>query len=237
MAASSPSPDERTRRPANPDRQGAGLLALSHPNRQAAGRPASITGTDDDDDFDAAYNGSAGAWDARVDLDLSGTLTSADDTLFTAEFVAGEAGGYRVLSRASLANRLGYAGYQHAPELAKTKWHVQHRVRKLQLPRHGRRLLLAMPSLPKREVHCGSRMRSSRCRTTCRRKNRISGLQSRRERFVRIQRMGICMPEGFDMYGRRLHENTRRRQYRTLPVNVKERARRNRINEPWVWRK
>ncbi|MCC6738987.1 MAG: RHS repeat-associated core domain-containing protein [Planctomycetia bacterium] len=102
-------------------------MTLSHPDRQAAGRPASITGTDDDD-FDAAYNGGAGAWDARVDLDLSGTLTSADDTLFTAEFVAGEAGGYRVLSRPSLANRLGYAGYQHAPELAKTRWHVRHRV-------------------------------------------------------------------------------------------------------------
>ena len=104
----------------------------------AYGVPYSITPGDfdadgflasnDSDEFDAAYNGGAGAWDARVDLNLDGSLTSADETIFTDEFNNGEAAGLGVLSRSMVANRNGYAGYQHARELTGAKWHVRHRV-------------------------------------------------------------------------------------------------------------
>ena len=104
----------------------------------AYGVPYSITPGDfdadgfltsnDSDEFDAAYNGGAGAWDARVDLNLDGSLTSADETIFTDEFNNGEAAGPGVLSRSMVASRVGYAGYQHARELTGAKWHVRHRV-------------------------------------------------------------------------------------------------------------
>ncbi len=84
-----------------------------------------VTG-DDDTAFNAAYG--LGTWNARTDLDLDGTIDSDDATIWGVEFGAGEAGGRGVLSRASVANKLGYAGYQHAPELIGAKWHVRNRV-------------------------------------------------------------------------------------------------------------
>jgi RHS repeat-associated protein len=59
-------------------------------------------------------------WDARWDLNADGSVTTADYACYPE----------RTLGRGKLSwvnNRIGYAGYQHAPELAGTKWHVRHR--------------------------------------------------------------------------------------------------------------
>jgi RHS repeat-associated protein len=60
-------------------------------------------------------------WDARWDLNADGSVTMADYAYYPE----------KILGRGKLSwvnNRIGYAGYQHAPELAGTKWHVRHRV-------------------------------------------------------------------------------------------------------------
>ena len=47
----------------------------------------------DTSDWTTDYNGGAGAWSPRLDLNLDGSLTSADSTIYTSEFGGGEAGG------------------------------------------------------------------------------------------------------------------------------------------------
>ncbi|MBX3405066.1 MAG: hypothetical protein KF699_16785 [Phycisphaeraceae bacterium] len=92
----------------------------------------------DADAFDADY----AANNARADLNKDGTISSADQTLFTASYNAAAVGGRWKLS-AHVANRKGYAGYEHegfgndlaAPELA----HVRHRVLHFGLGRWTRR--------------------------------------------------------------------------------------------------
>jgi RHS repeat-associated protein len=58
-----------------------------------------------------------------ADLDTDGDVDFGDTSFFD-----GGTGGRGVLSSPTVNNRLGYTGYQHAPELAGTKWHVRHRV-------------------------------------------------------------------------------------------------------------
>jgi RHS repeat-associated protein len=58
--------------------------------------------------------------DARWDLNADGSITTADYAYYPE----------KVLGRGKLSwvnNRIGYAGYQHAPELAGTKYHARHR--------------------------------------------------------------------------------------------------------------
>jgi RHS repeat-associated protein len=59
-------------------------------------------------------------WDARWDLNADGSITTADYAYYPEKVL-----GRGVLS--SVNNRIGYAAYQHAPELAGNKWHVRHR--------------------------------------------------------------------------------------------------------------
>jgi hypothetical protein len=59
-------------------------------------------------------------WDACWDLNADGSVTVADYASYPE----------KTLGRGKLSwinNRIGYAGYQHAPELAGTKWHVRRR--------------------------------------------------------------------------------------------------------------
>ncbi|MBX3405068.1 MAG: hypothetical protein KF699_16795 [Phycisphaeraceae bacterium] len=93
---------------------------------------------DDQDAFDADYAANS----PRADLNRDGAWTTADQTLFTASYNAAAVGGRWKLS-ANVANRKGYAGYEHegfgndlaAPELA----HVRHRVLHFGLGRWTRR--------------------------------------------------------------------------------------------------
>jgi RHS repeat-associated protein len=58
--------------------------------------------------------------DARWDLNADGSVTTADYAYYPE----------KTLGRGKLSwvnNRIGCAGYQHAPQLAGTKWHVRHR--------------------------------------------------------------------------------------------------------------
>jgi halocin C8-like bacteriocin domain-containing protein len=60
-------------------------------------------------------------WDARWDLNADGSVTMADYAHYPE----------KTLGRGKLSwinNRIGYAGYQHAPELAGAKYLVRHRV-------------------------------------------------------------------------------------------------------------
>ncbi|MBX3403604.1 MAG: hypothetical protein KF699_09370 [Phycisphaeraceae bacterium] len=89
-----------------------------------------------------AFNADYAANHARADLNRDGAWTTADQTLFTASYNAAAVGGRWKLS-AHVANRKGYAGYEHegfgndlaAPELA----HVRHRVLHFGLGRWTRR--------------------------------------------------------------------------------------------------
>ncbi|MBX3405956.1 MAG: hypothetical protein KF869_04245 [Phycisphaeraceae bacterium] len=89
-----------------------------------------------------AFNADYAANNARADLNRDGAWTTADQTLFTASYNAAAVGGRWKLS-AHVANRKGYAGYEHegfgndlaAPEIA----HVRHRVLHFGLGRWTRR--------------------------------------------------------------------------------------------------
>ncbi|MBX3402937.1 MAG: hypothetical protein KF699_05925 [Phycisphaeraceae bacterium] len=89
-----------------------------------------------------AFNADYAANNARADLNRDGAWTTADQTLFTTSYNAAAVGGRWKLS-ANVANRKGYAGYEHegfgndlaAPELA----HVRHRVLHFGLGRWTRR--------------------------------------------------------------------------------------------------
>jgi RHS repeat-associated protein len=63
----------------------------------------------------------AGVYDVRWDINADGAVTWADYNHYP-DIPMGRG----VLSH--VGNRFGYAGYQHAPELAGAKWHVRNRV-------------------------------------------------------------------------------------------------------------
>jgi len=82
---------------------------------------------DDSNAFDADY----AAGNLRADLDKSGTVTSADQTIFNASYAKAVVGGRWKLSAPDIANRKGYAGYEHdgdggVPELAHVRYRVLH---------------------------------------------------------------------------------------------------------------
>jgi len=90
----------------------------------------------DSNSFDADY----AAGNLRADLNKSGTVTTADQTIFNASYAKAVVGGRFKLSAPDIANRKGYAGYEHdgdggVPELA----HVRHRVLHFGLGRWTRR--------------------------------------------------------------------------------------------------
>jgi len=89
---------------------------------------------DDSNAFDADY----AAGNLRADLNKSGTVTTADQTIFNASYAKAVVGGRWKLSAPDIANRKGYAGYEHdggLPELA----HVRNRVLHFGLGRWTRR--------------------------------------------------------------------------------------------------
>jgi RHS repeat-associated protein len=63
----------------------------------------------------------AGVYDVRWDINADGAVTWADYNHYPDISM-----GRGVLSH--VGNRFGYAGYQHAPELAGAKWHLRHRM-------------------------------------------------------------------------------------------------------------
>ncbi len=89
---------------------------------------------DDSNAFDADY----AAGKLRADLNKDGALTTADQTIFNASYAKAVVGGRFKLSASDIANRKGYAGYEHdgnLPELA----HVRNRVMHFGLGRWTRR--------------------------------------------------------------------------------------------------
>jgi len=90
----------------------------------------------DSNAFDADY----AAGNLRADLNKDGALTTADQTIFNASYAKSVVGGRFKLSASDIANRKGYAGYEHdgdggLPEIA----HVRHRVLHFGLGRWTRR--------------------------------------------------------------------------------------------------
>jgi RHS repeat-associated protein len=82
--------------------------------------------------------------DDRADVNFDGQIDGDDYGLYFAEYSGTEAGGRAVLSRASVANRIGYAGYQWDPSITGSgvntgKYHVRNRVLNSELGRWTRR--------------------------------------------------------------------------------------------------
>jgi len=81
----------------------------------------------DSNAFDADY----AAGNLRADLNKSGSVTTADQTIFNASYAKAVVGGRWKLSAPDIANRKGYAGYEHdgdggLPELAHVRYRVLH---------------------------------------------------------------------------------------------------------------
>jgi RHS repeat-associated protein len=70
---------------------------------------------------EAGRAAAAGVYDVRWDINAVSAVTWADYSHYPDIWM-----GRGVLSH--VGNRFGYAGYQHAPELAGAKWHVRNRV-------------------------------------------------------------------------------------------------------------
>jgi RHS repeat-associated protein len=70
---------------------------------------------------EAGRAAAAGVYDVRWDINADGAVTWADYSHYPDVSM-----GRGVLSH--VGNRFGYAGYQHAPELAGAKWHLRHRM-------------------------------------------------------------------------------------------------------------
>ncbi len=81
----------------------------------------------------------AGSYDIRFDPTHNGVIDAADITYANSIKSGYQTLGLGVLSSTAVANRKGYAGYEHAPELAGTKWHVRNRVLDSELGRWTRR--------------------------------------------------------------------------------------------------
>jgi hypothetical protein len=76
---------------------------------------------DGDGDVDAAdntaYSNANTAGDPSADLNLDSVVDFNDTLAWNNLYNAGETGGRSVLSRSSVRNRIGYAGYQHDPSI------------------------------------------------------------------------------------------------------------------------
>jgi RHS repeat-associated protein len=94
---------------------------------------------DADGDVDAAdntaYSNANTAGDPSADLNLDNVVDFNDTLAWNNLYNAAETGGRSVLSRSSVRNRIGYAGYQHDPSITGSaqasgqgKYHVRHRV-------------------------------------------------------------------------------------------------------------
>lgn len=90
-----------------------------------------------------------------ADANLDGVVDFNDILEWIGVYNAGETGGRSVLSRASIRNRLGYAGYQHDPSITgsgqgsgQSKYHVRHRVCDASVGRWTRRDPLGYVSGP-----------------------------------------------------------------------------------------
>jgi RHS repeat-associated protein len=107
----------------------------------AYGVPFCIAAADFDGDGDVdaadntAYSNANTAGDPSADLNLDGVVDFNDTLAWNNLYSAAETGGRSVLSRASVRNRIGYAGYQHDPSISGSaqasgqgKYHVRHRV-------------------------------------------------------------------------------------------------------------
>jgi len=66
----------------------------------------------------------AGTWSALGDTDLDGDVDATDATNAGNNLIST---GRTLLSYSSIGNRIGWAGYQAAPELLGNKWHVRNR--------------------------------------------------------------------------------------------------------------
>lgn len=78
----------------------------------------------DSDTFNNAYE----APSDEADVNFDGFLDGTDSDLFNNWYADPGDQGRGVISRSGIANRIGYAGYQFASELADPSWHVRHRV-------------------------------------------------------------------------------------------------------------
>jgi RHS repeat-associated protein len=107
----------------------------------AYGVPFCIAAADfnGDGDVDAAdntaYSNANTAGDPSADLNLDNVVDFNDTLLWNNLYTTAETGGRSVLSRSSVRNRIGYAGYQHDPAVTGSaqasgqgKYHVRHRV-------------------------------------------------------------------------------------------------------------
>ncbi len=110
----------------------------------AYGVPFGLPGADTDSDGDCDATDitqiqtwiDAPAYDVRADVDLDGDVDATDKTLAINNY-QGTTSGWRVLSAASVANRIGYAGYQQDVNLDIS--HVRNRVLEPHLGRWMRR--------------------------------------------------------------------------------------------------
>jgi len=118
----------------------------------AYGVPFCVSAADFDADGDvdsadnSAFYAAHGNEDPSADLNLDGVVDFNDILAWIGVYNAGETGGRSALSRASIRNRIGYAGYQHDPSLTgsaqasgQSKYHVRHRVYDASIGRWTRR--------------------------------------------------------------------------------------------------
>jgi len=107
----------------------------------AYGVPFCIAAADFDGDGDVdsadntAYSNANTAGDPSADLNLDSVVDFNDTLAWNNLYNVGETGGRSVLSRTSVRNRIGYAGYQHDPSITGSaqgsgqgKYHVRFRV-------------------------------------------------------------------------------------------------------------
>jgi RHS repeat-associated protein len=107
----------------------------------AYGVPFCVSAADFDGDGDVdaadntAYSNANTAGDPSADLNLDNVVDFNDTLAWNNLYNAGETGGRSVLSRSSVRNRIGYAGYQHDPSITGSaqgsgqgKYHVRFRV-------------------------------------------------------------------------------------------------------------
>ena len=100
----------------------------------AYGEPFNLPPGDPDSDGDMDFNeyqtAFGGGYDVRLDIDLSGALNVSDFTAFLQAYALGAQGGPGVLSRGTVQNRRGYAGYEYEPAMegsGRTFYQVRHR--------------------------------------------------------------------------------------------------------------
>lgn len=110
----------------------AGGAVLEHVRYTAHGVPSAYTDADLNLDGEVTFDDTQlfntwfNAEDPRADLNADLEWTFEDTQLWVAIYNAGESAGRGVLSRASVGNRLGYAGYRWDAALG--KYMVRHRV-------------------------------------------------------------------------------------------------------------